>query len=96
MKLYVIVKKDDKELYGGLIDGIVSIDKQKNIVLESVKWTKYKKVEARNKEFIALEYFIHRFKCTPESTKSLCHELASITDSLEIYVHEEFSELITD
>lgn len=95
MKLYVIVK-DDKELYGGLIDGIVSIDKQKNIVLESVKWTKYKKVEARNKEFIDLEYFIRRFKCTPESTKSLCHELASITDSLEIYVHEEFSELITD
>jgi len=96
MKLYVIVKKDDKELYGGLIDGVVSIDKQKNIILESAKWTKYKKVEKRDKEFIKLEHFLNRFKCTPESTKSLHHELTSVTDSLEIYVHEKFSELTTD
>jgi DNA-directed RNA polymerase subunit F len=96
MKLYVIVKKDDEDLYGGMIDGVVSIDKAKNIVLESAKWAKYKKVEKRERDFIKLEHFISRFKIKPDSAKSFIHELTSITDSLEIWVHEKFSELTTD
>jgi len=96
MKLYVIIKKDDQELYGGLIDGVVSIDKQKNLVLESTKWVEYKKITEQDKDFIKLGHFIKRFKLSPESTKAFCHELYNITDSLEIWVHEKFSELTTD
>jgi hypothetical protein len=96
MKLYVIVKKDDAELYGGMIDGVVSIDKAKNLILESAKWTKYKKVEKRERDFIKLEHFVNRFKIKSDSVKSFIHELTTVTDSLEIWVHEKFSELTTD